>query len=105
MNILFPVNLNDATCNITDIVSSTGINAIISKISGILKYSARPDITPPKKSEPVSPINTFAGYILNIKNASIAPTTIEPNIVISFTVNIVAITVKAVIIIAIIYII
>ena len=91
--------MKDTTCNITDIVSSTGINAITSRISGIFKYSAIPEITPPKNSEPVSPINTLAGYMLNIKNANTAPITIAPNTIISFTSNIVEITVKHVIII------
>ena len=73
--------------------------AIISNINGIFKYNAIPDITPPKNNEPVSPINTLAGYILNIKNANTAPITIAPNTTISFTPSIVAIIVKHVIII------
>ena len=92
--------MKHATCIITDIVSITGIIAITNNISGIFKYSATPDITPPKNSEPVSPINAFAGYMLNIKNANTAPIVIAPNITISFTPNIVAIIVKHVIIIA-----
>ena len=40
--------------------SSTGIIAIISKKSGIFKYINILDIAPPKKSEPTSPIITFA---------------------------------------------
>ena len=31
-------------------------------------------------NEPVSPINTFAGCKLNIKNPNVAPITILPNI-------------------------
>lgn len=83
---------------ITDNVSSTGINAIISNKIGILKYKARPDITPPRRSEPVSPMNTFAGCRLNIKNPSTAPMTILPNNDISATPNKIPITVKQVII-------
>lgn len=99
MKILFPVNLYDATCNITEIVSSTGINATISSIKGILKYNAIPDITPPKNSDPVSPIKIFAGCILKIKNPNTAPITIAPKIPSSYTPNFKAIIVKHVIII------
>lgn len=56
-------------------------------------------IAPPSKSEPVSPINTFAGCKLNIKKPKHAPINIVPNIVISFTPNIIPITVRHVIII------
>ena len=99
LNTLFPVFLNTATWIITDNVSSTGIIAIINNNRGIFKYNAIPDTTPPRNSEPVSPINAFAGYILNIKNPNVAPITIAPNTIISFVPNIVAIIVKHVIII------
>ena len=46
---------------------------------------ANPDITPPSIKEPVSPINTFAGCKLNIKNPNVAPITILPNIDTSYT--------------------
>ena len=88
-----------ATCIITDSVSSTGINAITNNISGIFKYSAIPDITPPNRSDPVSPINTFAGCKLNIKNPNTPPITILPNIDISVTPCNIPTTVKQVIII------
>ena len=55
-----------------------------------------------KSSEPVSPIITFAVCKLNKRKPRQEPTTIEPNIVISFTSNIIARTVKNVIIIALI---
>ena len=48
----------------------------------------------PRKVEPVSPINIFAGCKLNIKNAKLHPHTIVPNIIISFTSKITPITVK-----------
>ena len=51
-------------------------------------------------SEPVSPINTFAGCKLNIKNPKVAPITILPNIEISGRANLIPIIVKHVIIIA-----
>ena len=37
-------------------------------------------MAPPKANEPVSPINTFAGFALNTKNPSTAPTTAIQNI-------------------------
>ena len=51
-------------------------------------------------SEPVSPINTFAVFKLNIKKPKHAPTIILPNTITSFTSNMIAITVKHVVIIA-----
>ena len=100
MNILFPVLLKYVTCIITDNVSNTGINAIISNINGICKYSAIADITPPNNNEPVSPIIIFAGFKLNTKNPKHTPTTILPKTTISLISNIIAITVKHVTIIA-----
>ena len=100
LNILFPVFLKNATCNITDNVSITGTNAIIKSNNGIFKYNANPDITPPKSNDPVSPINTFAGCKLNIKNPSVAPITILPKTETSPIPIISPITVKHVIIIA-----
>jgi len=47
LKILFPVFLKCATCIITDKVSNTGINAININNSGIFKYNAIADITPP----------------------------------------------------------
>ena len=47
----------------------------------------------------MSPINTFAGCKLNIKNPSVAPIAILPKTTISSTPNIIPITVKHVIII------
>lgn len=52
------------------------------------------------KSDPVSPINTLAVFKLNIKNPKHAPTIILPNTIISLISNIIAITVKHVVIIA-----
>ena len=49
--------------------------------------------------EPVSPINTFAGCKLNIKNPKVAPITTLPNIEISGVINLIPIIVKHVIII------
>ena len=99
-NLLPPVILKNATCAITDNVSNTGIKAIIKRINGILIYNAIAEITPPKSKDPVSPINTFAVFRLNIKNPKHAPIIILPNTITSFISNIIAITVKQVVIIA-----
>ena len=48
--------------------------AIIINNKGIFKYNAIPAIAPPSSNEPVSPMNTCAGYILNNKNPIKAPT-------------------------------
>ena len=84
----------------TDNVSKTGINAIINNNNGIFKYKAIPDITPPKSNEPVSPINTFAGCKLNIKNPKTTPITALPNMDSSSIPATIPIIVKQVIIIA-----
>ena len=97
---LFPVFLKYATWIITDNVSNTGINATTNNNSGIFKYNAIAEITPPNKREPVSPINTFAGCKLNIKNPNTAPITMLPNTDISGLPIIIPITVKQVNIIA-----
>ena len=83
---------------ITDNVSITGTAASIISINGIFKYMALHDTTPPNSSEPVSPINTFALFKLNIKNPKHVPHTILPSMMISFTSNIIAIIVIVVII-------
>ena len=77
-----------------------GINAITIKSNGNFRYNAKQEISPPKNNEPVSPIITFAGFKLNIKNPKILPTAILPNIATSPTPLSIAITVKHVIIIA-----
>ena len=81
-------------------VSNTGINAITSNNNGISKYKANPDITPPSIREPVSPINTLAGWILNIRNPKTAPMTILANIDTSYNCKLIPIIAKQVIIIA-----
>ena len=49
---------------------------------------------PPKRREPVSPINTFAGCKLKTKNAKFVPHTILPNNTTSFTLYFIPITVR-----------
>ena len=57
----------------TDTDSSTYIPPTIKIIIGSLMINAAPVTAPPRKSEPVSPINTFAGWRLNIRNPISAP--------------------------------
>ena len=99
-NLFPPVFLKYTTCNTTDMVSITGIAAIINNMSGICKYNAIVAITPPNNSEPVSPINTCAVFKLNIKNPKHAPIIMLPNTTISFTSKMIATTVRHVVIIA-----
>lgn len=54
--------------------SSKYIHATITIKIGILSINAIDETKPPKASEPVSPINTLAGYTLYKKNPSNAPT-------------------------------
>ena len=102
------------TDNIFDKISITAIDndKILSYISPFIKtgvknfknvnidfkYNAIDEITPPNISDPVSPINTFAGCKLNIKNPKVAPITILPNIETSYIWLLIPITVKHVII-------
>lgn len=69
----------------SDNVSNTGTIAIISSNSGTFRYIAITDTAPPSRSEPVSPINIFAGCKLNNKNAKHIPIKLAPNTTISFT--------------------
>ena len=70
--------------------------ANINNNSGIFKYIALHDTTPPNNSDPVSPIKTFALFKLKIKKPKHVPHTMLPNIITSFTSSIIAITVIAV---------
>ena len=72
--------------------------AIIINNKGIFKYNAIPAIAPPSSNEPVSPMNTCAGYILNNKNPKLVPIIIDPNIVVSFIFHIIEIMVNVAII-------
>ena len=98
-NLFPPVFLKYTTCIITDNVSKIGISAIKISTSGIFKYKAILEITPPKNNEPVSPIKILAGCKLNIKNPNTAPITTLPKITTSEVPFIIAIAVKHAIII------
>ena len=78
------------------LVSIIGINAIIINNNGIFKYKAIPAIAPPKSKDPVSPINTLAGWRLNIKNPKQAPIKIVPANVTSLIPNIILIDTRQV---------
>ena len=53
----------------------TNTPPIIIRIISIFVKIAIAAIAPPNANEPVSPINTFAGWALKTKNPSTAPTT------------------------------
>ena len=57
----FPVNLNDITCIITEMVSKTNRPPIIAKTISCLTIIAIAAKEPPNDSDPVSPINILAG--------------------------------------------
>ena len=60
---------------ITDITSIIYIKPITAIKTGILHISAYDATNPPSAKDPVSPINTLAGYALNIKNPIRLPIT------------------------------
>ena len=88
------------TCIATDNVSITGINATIKRYIGIFIIIAIDAIAAPKANEPVSPINTFAGFTLNIKNPNVEPTVAAPRTTIGVSPFFTATSVKNVITIA-----
>ena len=71
---------------------------MINSNKGIFKYNAIAEIIPPSIKDPVSPINTFAGCKLNIKNPNVAPTAILANNDTSNILLLIPITAKHVII-------
>ena len=76
MKILFPcVILKYPTCKITDSTSMRYTSPTITINNGIRSISAVDATNPPSASDPVSPINTLAGYVLNIKKPNRAPIT------------------------------
>ena len=71
--IRLPVNLNDATCKITDRVSTTNNPPVMASTSSWRVATEIAPNVPPRASDPVSPIKTRAGGALNHKNPSPAP--------------------------------
>ena len=68
-----PVSLNEATCTITDKVSTTNTPHMMKRIISCRTITATTPSAAPKASAPTSPMKTSAGYALNHKNASPAP--------------------------------
>ena len=60
---------------ITEITSSAYIRATMGMNNGIWSIYAVAATNPPRASDPVSPINTLAGYTLKSRNPKSAPTT------------------------------
>ena len=77
LNILFPVNLNDITCAITETASKTNKPPVIAKTISCFVITPTAPKEPPRAKEPVSPINIYAGGALNHKKPKQAPI-IEP---------------------------
>src|SRR5699024_7061703 len=76
-----PVVLKEITWIITDNVSKTHTPPIITSSISIFVIIAIPAIAAPSDKEPVSPINSLAGWVLKTKNPSSAPTVANANIV------------------------
>ena len=57
----FPVSLKDATCIITDAPSITYTEPNNAMSKGFPSDTAQAEMIAPRKRDPVSPINTFAG--------------------------------------------
>ena len=83
LNILFPKNLYDKICKITEAVSITKIPPTKESRNSLRNKIDVRAITPPNAKDPVSPINTCAGYPLNHKNPRSAPIIEERKIAIS----------------------
>ena len=77
LKIRFPVNLKEITCTITETASKTNKPPVIAKTISCLVIIPTAPKEPPKASEPVSPINIFAGGALNQRKPMHAPI-IEP---------------------------
>src|SRR5699024_848418 len=75
----FPVVLKEMTWMMTDKVSITKTNPMMTSNISSLAIMATAAIIPPSASEPVSPINIFAGWALKTKKPSKAPTTAIEN--------------------------
>ena len=79
LKILFPVNLNDTTCAITETASKTNNPPVIANTISCFVIIPTAPSEPPKEREPVSPINIFAGGALNHKNPRQEPITAPKN--------------------------
>ena len=65
--------MKEITCAITDIASKTNNPPVIAKTISCLVIIPTAPKDPPRASDPVSPINIFAGGALNHKNPKHAP--------------------------------
>ena len=74
-----PVSLNEATCTMTETVSSTNRPPMIASTSSCLVATLMLPSAPPIDSDPVSPMKTDAGGALNHRNPSPAPTSAPQN--------------------------
>ena len=69
-----PVSLNEITWTITETASNTNRPPTIASTTSCLVITLIAPSAPPSASEPVSPMNTFAGGALNHKKPSPLPT-------------------------------
>ena len=75
LNILFPVNLKETTCIITETVSKTNNHPMIANTISCFTIIAIAAKEPPKEREPVSPMKIFAGGALYQRKPKHEPTT------------------------------
>ena len=80
-NIRLPVSLNDATCRITESASATNTPPTSTSQNSRLMSTATMPSAPPSISEPVSPMNTSAGWQFHHRKPSAAPKTAAQNTV------------------------
>src|SRR5215213_4582379 len=69
----FPVSLNEATWMITDMISSTNSPPTMARTISCLAATAIVPRSPPRASEPVSPMKIWAGGALNQRKPMPAP--------------------------------
>ena len=85
MKTLFPVNLKDITCIITETVSKTNNPPIMAKTISCLTMIATAAKEPPKEKDPVSPMKILAGGALYHRKPKQDPTIAPQKIAISPT--------------------
>src|SRR5438045_2357464 len=75
--IRLPVSLKLITCKITETASITKTPPTTMRSSSCLQQIATTPIVPPRESDPVSPMKTFAGKQLNQRKPRPAPISAE----------------------------
>ncbi|OPZ35149.1 MAG: hypothetical protein BWY96_02883 [Spirochaetes bacterium ADurb.BinA120] len=77
MNILFFLRRYEATCRMTDSASTTNTPPTMKRNTSFFIIIATMPTIPPSASDPVSPMNTEAGLLLNQRKPIEAPVSAE----------------------------